>query len=100
MALFSALSPMGWKLSRTPILAKSVVMICPVRTPSGPLSGDSSTVYDIGWPSAIRMPFGPILYPAWLSSALAFDRLYGRGLTAGSYHLPVAGGTSELPAWA
>jgi len=60
------------------------------------LSG-TITVYDIGWPFAIRSPFGPILNPAWSSSWFAFARSNGGGLIAGLYQWPVAGPMIEDP---
>src|SRR6266699_2157454 len=61
MALKVALSSMFCWVIEMPIFCRSDCMIWNVRSPVPRSSGGKMTLYCIGWPLAIRRPFGPIL---------------------------------------
>src|ERR1022692_1949890 len=100
MALKVALSSMFCWVIEMPIFCRSDCMIWNVRSPVPRSSGGKMTLYCIGWPLAIRSPFGPILSPAWSSSSLALARLNGTTLMFGSCQEPSAGAMIVLPGWA
>src|ERR1022692_531213 len=97
IALNAALSSIFCWVIWMPICFRSVCMISKVRSPVPRSSGGKITLYDIGWPSAIRRPFGPILKPARFSNWLALARSNGTGRRFESCQVPSLGAMMVLP---
>src|ERR1022692_3069763 len=97
IALNAALSSIFCWVIWMPICFRSVCMISKVRSPVPRSSGGKITLYDIGWPSAIRRPFGPILKPARFSNWLALARSNGTGRRFEACQVPSLGAMMVLP---